>query len=134
MPKYTIEKADFEEKKNQLKVFASQTTAAPELDKFSTDADILDFLTGGIFGLASHKVTGEELNNLVVKMQACLTECNERERALIKEIGQVYETFEALDKGYIQGILLGVESAKKAGAEAKAAQKDIKDTIKWLLR
>lgn len=129
---YNIEKTNFEKKKNQLKTFADQTPASPELDKFSTDGNLSDFLTGGLFGLMEHKVTGEELNNLVTELQACLAECNERDRTLIKEFGQVYETFEALDKDYIQGILIGVKSAEKASAEAKTAQKDINDTIKAL--
>lgn len=132
MSEYNIEKADFEEKKNQLKTFADQTSTSIKLDKFSTDGDFFDFLTGGIFGLMGHKVTGEEMNNLVTKLQTCFAEYNERDRALIKEFGQVYETFEALDKGYLQGILIGVKSAEKASAEAKAAQKDIDDTIKAL--
>ncbi|MDE7088776.1 MAG: hypothetical protein K2O54_01520, partial [Prevotella sp.] len=77
-------------------------------------------------------VTGEELNNLVVELQSCFAEINERDRKLTKEFGQVYETFEALDKGYIQGILIGVKSAEKASQEAKEAQKDIDDTIEAL--
>ncbi len=72
------------------------------------------------------------MNRLVTELQSCFAEINERDRKVIKEFGQVYETFEALDKGYIQGILIGVESAKHASEEAKAAQKDADDAIKAL--
>lgn len=130
---YNIEKADFEKQKEELKSFAEQPATSTELDKFDTDGQWSDFWGGGLLGvLSGHKVTGEELNSLVTKLQSCFVEINERNRKVIKEFGQVYETFEALDKGYIQGILIGVKSAEKASQEAKSAQKDIDATIKAL--
>jgi DNA repair exonuclease SbcCD ATPase subunit len=133
VPKYNIEVADFEKQKAELKRFAEQPATSTQLDKFNTSGEWSDFWSGGIPGLLSgHKVTGEELNGLVTKLQNCFVEINERDRKVIKEFGQVYETFEALDKGYIQGILISVKSAEKASQEAKAAQKDVDDTIKAL--
>ena len=133
MPEYNIEAADFEKQKAELKRFAEQPATSTQLDKFNTSGEWSDFWSGGVPGLLSgHKVTGEELNSLVTKLQTCFVEINERDRKVIKEFGQVYETFEALDKGYIQGILISVKSAEKASKEAKAAQKDVDDTIKAL--
>lgn len=133
VPEYSIQKADFEKQKKELKAFAEQPATSTELDKFSTDGQWSDFWSGGLAGvLSGHKVTGEEINSLVTKLQGCFAEINERDRKVIKEFGQVYETFEALDKGYIQGILIGVKSAEKASQEAKDAQEDINDTIKAL--
>jgi hypothetical protein len=133
VPEYSIQKADFEKQKKELKAFAEQPATSTELDKFSTDGQWSDFWSGGLVGvLSGHKVTGEEINSLVTKLQSCFAEINERDRKVIKEFGQVYETFEALDKGYIQGILIGVKSAERASQEAKDAQKDINDTIKAL--
>lgn len=133
VPEYSIQKADFEKQKKELKDFAEQPATSTVLDKFSTDGQWSDFWGGGLIGvLSGHKVTGEEMNSLVTKLQSCFAEINERDRKVIKEFGQVYETFEALDKGYIQGILIGVKSAEKASQEAKDAQKDINDTIKAL--
>lgn len=132
MSEYSIVKTDFEKQKKELKDFAEQPATSTELDKFSTSGKFSDFLSGGLLGLMDHKVTGEEMNKLVTKLQTCFAEINERDRKVIKEFGQVYETFEALDKGYIQGILIGVKSAEEASKEAKAAQKDIDDTIKAL--
>ncbi len=133
MAKYSIEKKDFDKQKKELKKFADQPATSTELDEFKTDGQLSDFLSGGLPGfLSGHKVTGKEMNNLVTKLQSCFAEINERDRKVIKEFGQVYETFEALDKGYIQGILIGVESAKHASEEAKAAQKDADDAIKAL--
>lgn len=133
VPEYSIQKTDFEKQKKELKAFSEQPATSTELDKFSTDGQWSDFWSGGLAGvLSGHKVTGEEINSLVTKLQSCFAEINERDRKVIKEFGQVYETFEALDKGYIQGILIGVKSAEKASQEAKDAQKDIDVTIKAL--
>ena len=132
MSEYSIVKTDFEKQKKELKDFAEQPATSTELDKFSTSGKFSDFLSGGLLGLIDHKVTGEEMNKLVTELQTCFAEINERDRKVIKEFGQVYETFEALDKGYIQGILIVVKSAEEASKEAKAAQKDIDDTIKAL--
>ncbi len=129
MEEYSITKANFDKQKNELKKFSNQPATSTELDSFSTSGKLSDFLSGGLLGLTSHKVTGDEMNELVAKLQTCFSEINERDRKVIKEFGQVYETFEALDKGYIQGIVIGVESAKKASQEAKDAQKDVDDTI-----
>ena len=133
MSEYSIEKTNFENQKNELKKFAEQPATSTELDKFSTGGQWSDFWSGGIPGvLSGHKVTGEELNNLVTELQTCFAEINARDQKVIKEFGQVYKTFEALDQGYIQGILIGVKSAEKASMEAKAAQKDVDNTIKAL--
>ncbi len=133
MAGFEIERANFEKKKNELKKFAEQKATNTELSGVETDGQWSDFWSGGIPGwLSGHKVTGDELNSLVTKLQNCFVEVNERERKVVKEFGQVYETFEALDKGYIQGILISVKSAEKASSEAKAAQKDIDDTINAL--
>jgi hypothetical protein len=133
VPEYSIQKTDFEKQKKELKTFAEQPATSTQLDKFDTDGKWSDFWSGGLPGvLSGHKVTGDEMNDLVTELQSCFKEINERDRKIIKEFGQVYETFEALDKGYIQGILIGVKSAEKASQEAKDAQKDIDDTIKAL--
>lgn len=140
MAEYKITSKDFDRQKNELKRFAEQPATSTELGKFDTNGNFSDFLSSGFWGLANHKVTGEELNVLVTELQSCLAEINERERMVFKEFGQVYETFEALDKDYIQGILLGIESAKEASLqakeaseEAKVAQKNIDATIETLI-
>lgn len=132
MSEYNIEKANFEKQKEELKTFAEQPATSTELDKFSTKGKFSDFLGGGLLGMLDHKVTGDEMNEFVAELQKCFVEINERDKKVIKEFGQVYETFESLDKGYIQGILIGVKSAEEASREAKVAQKDIDDTIKAL--
>lgn len=122
---FDIQKEIFEKEKNKLKEFAKKEATTTELSDFRTFGD-------GLFGFGSHKVTGVEANNLVEELQSCFIEINERERKVIKEFEQVYKTFEALDKNYIEGILIGVKSAEQASKEAKNAQKDVNDTINAL--
>lgn len=122
LPKtYEIKKTNFEAKTRALKQFSEELPDAPVFEKFKTH--------GFLF---SHKVTGDELNGFVAQVQDCLIDINEHNRKLVKEFGQVYETFEVLDKEYINGILIGVESAKTASQEAKKAQKDANKTIALL--
>ena len=121
MSEYNIEKADFEKHKNELKEFSERPATSAELETFNTK--------GGPFGWFDHNVTGAEINELVLQLQRCFLEINERDKNVIREFGQVYETFEALDNEYIKGILTGIKSAEKASQEAKDAQKDIDDTI-----
>lgn len=133
MQEYSLAQADFDEQKRKIKEFAEQPATSTELGKFNTNGQFDDFLIGGIPGLlAGHKVTGKEINELVAELQSCFAEINERDRKVIEEFGQIYKTFEALDKGYIQGIIASVKSAEYASKEAKNAQKDIDDTFQLL--
>jgi len=120
--KYVIAQRDFTQRKNQLKNFAEKTGEAIPLDKFRTSE--------GIFDLFDHKVTGYELNRLVSQLQEKFIAVLERERDFQKEFLEVYETFESLDKGYIQGILISVKSAEKASQDAKGASLEAKKATK----
>lgn len=118
MNKIEYERANFDEQKNKLKKFANNyrvNTYLPMVEK-----------EGFFF---SHKVTGEEMNSLVEKVQKSLAQINERQSKTIKTFETVYETFDILDKGYIQKMLLNLQAANEASEQAKKAQKDINDTI-----
>ena len=120
LPKtYEIKKTNFEAKKNQLKIFSEDLPENPEFEKVKTEE----------WFFFDHKVTGEEMNEFVAKVQDCFININEHNRKMVKEFGQIYETFDVLDKEYIKGILIGVESAKRVSQEIKDAQKDADKTI-----
>ena len=119
--KEIITSHSFEEAKNQIAEFSKNANTAVEFDRVDTD--------GGLFGWFDHTVTGEELNKLTAQVQEQFIQTNKYASETAKEFGQVYQALEALDKDYIQAILISVESAKKASKEAKDAQKDIKKTI-----
>ncbi|MDS0526589.1 hypothetical protein NNC19_12930 [Clostridium sp. SHJSY1] len=121
MGELSIKTHDFESSKNQLKVFSEQTPTDLELHKVD--------IRGGFLGLGDHKVTGYELNSLTTQIQDYLIDFNSLHTKFLKEFGQVYNALEALDKDYIQAILIAIKAAEKANNEVKVAQSDITKTI-----
>lgn len=121
MSELIIKTHNFEKSKNQLKVFSEQTSTDLELRKVD--------ISGGFLGLGDHKVTGYELNSLTSQIQKYLINFNSLHTKFIKEFGQVYNALEALDKDYIQAILIAIKAAEKANNEVKIAQGDITKTI-----
>ncbi len=121
MDELIIKTHDFEESKNQIKVFSEQTSSELKIDKVDTG--------GWFFGLGDHNVTGRELNTLASQIQEYLIDFNTLNTKFIKEFGQVYNALEALDKDYIQAILIAIKAAEKANDEVKVAQGDISNTI-----
>ena len=124
MGKEIIEAHKFDESKKSLKAFSDESKTTYEISKVKSD--------GGLFGLGNHKVTGTELNSIISQIQNYLIKANECEIKIIEEFGEVYNTFENLDKEYIQSILISIESAKKANSKSVKAQEDINKTIKIL--
>lgn len=121
MTEITIKKHNFDKAKNNIKQFS--LTKPEELALNKVDVN------GGLFNWFDHKVTGAELNSLTNQVQEYLIKFNNLHSKFIKEFGEVYNALEALDKEYIEGILISVKAAEKASMEAKDAQKDIKKTI-----
>ena len=121
MNELAIKTHDFERSKNQLKEFSQQTPTDLELRKVN--------ISGGFLGLGDHKVTGYELNSLTSQIQDYFIDFNSLHTKFIKEFGQVYNALEALDKDYIQAILIAIKAAEKANNEVKVAQSDITKTI-----
>ena len=131
-----IDKHNFEISKNRLKKFSEHTKTDLELDKVRTGGDFLDVWSKGIFGFFNHSVTGKELNELTSQIQECLIDVNKTQIKIIKEFREVYNTFETLDKEYINGILLSIEGIKKTNERIEKNQKDIKksqDDIEQML-
>lgn len=121
MKELAIKTHKFEKSKNELKRFSEQSIKDIELRRVEVD--------GGFLGLGNHKVTGDELNELTSDIQKHLIKNNEFHTKFIKEFGQVYQALEALDKEYIQAILMAIKSSEKANEDVKMAQKDIGKTI-----
>jgi DNA repair exonuclease SbcCD ATPase subunit len=121
MSELVIKTHDFERSKNQLKVFSEQTPQDLELRRVD--------ISGGFLGRGDHKVTGYELNSLTTQIQEYLIDFNTLHTKFINEFGQVYNALEALDKDYIQAILIAIKAAEKANNDIKTAQSDITKTI-----
>lgn len=121
MGDFIIKTHDFETYINQLKVFSEQNLTDVELRKVD--------ISGGFLGLGDHKVNGYELNSLTTQIQDNLIYLNSSNIKCLKEFRQVYNALAALDKDYIQAIIIAFKAAEKANNEIKVAQGDITKTI-----
>ena len=102
-----IKTHNIEISKNKLKNFSEETQTDFELDRVKNNDDI------DIFKWFDHGVTGKELNKLISQIQKYFFDINNTQIKIIKEFGEVYNTFESLDKEYIKATLLSIEGIKK---------------------
>ncbi|WP_140384196.1 hypothetical protein [Bacillus mobilis] len=100
----------FNEKKNKLKAFSENLPEEADLPSVP--------ISGGLFGWFNYDVTGSDLNKLTTNIQEKMTKQNEVIRRTIKEFDTIYNTFSALDKEYIQGILVSLKAAEEANSKA----------------
>lgn len=132
MSEITIKTHDFEVAKQGLKEFSEQTTADLDLKKVDTSKGVGewfgDWLKGAGIG-TDHKVTGAEFNELTIQIQQHLIEINNQHERFIKEFGQVYDALEALDKDYIQAILISIKATEETSKGIEATQEQIKKIV-----
>ena len=121
MSDLVIKTHDFEVAKKGLKEFSQKKAEELELNTVRTD--------GGFLGLGDHKVTGSELNNRLGTIQELLIYLNKTNNRTIKEFGQVYSALEALDKDYIQAILISIKATEETSKRIEATQEQIKRIV-----
>lgn len=121
MDKLSIKEHDFEKAKRGLKEFSEKTADELKIDTVRTD--------GGFLGLGDHKVTGNELNSRLETIQEHLIDLNTMNNRTVKEFGQVYNALEALDKDYIQAILVSIKATEKTSESIQSTQEQIKKII-----
>lgn len=129
MGELVIEYHDFEKAKKEIKTFSEQTTTDLDLKRVDNSKDVGEFLGDWFFGRGvglDHMVTGEELNDLTSQIQTHLHNINNTQIKLIKEFGQVYSALEALDKDYIQAILVSLRRLKKQAKEFRRPKSKLK--------
>lgn len=118
---YDIDTHSFETAKKELQQYS-------EAHQYNTDLMRVQ-RTGGLFGLFDHKVTGDELNELVSQIQDYFCDFKQIQLGLENEVIQVYKALEALDKDYITAIVDSFKATEEVNAKAKKNRKDIEDTI-----
>lgn len=118
MNELTIQSHKFDKAKNELKKFSERIPSTMDLESVSTHE--------GLFNWFEHNVKGDELNKLTAQIQTYLISINETQKKSIKEFGQVYQALEALDKDYIQYILISIKAAEKASLQAKKSADEAK--------
>jgi DNA repair exonuclease SbcCD ATPase subunit len=125
MSNIVVKTHDFEEAKEGLKKFSERTMESLELSSVNNHKSVGEWFgnlfTGGGIG-RKHTVTGEEFNILVQEMQEHLIKINNMHIDFVKEIKHVYLALEALDKDYIQAILISLKSTEKTSEGLKVAQ------------
>ena len=115
-----IHKEKFKLALKKLEALSKRGDFNIKYEKFETD--------GGFLGLGSHKVTGSEINeNLVKPLQENLNSVQENIKNLFMTSQEIYRTFDALDKEYISGILTSIGMANETSNQALAASMDAKD-------
>ena len=111
MSNLPIKCSSFELNKEKIKKFSANLPRPIELNAVAEKR----------FCFFDHNVTGKEFNSLLQDLQKALCDSNEVDRKIIKEFASIYNTFESLDKGYIQGICASVASAEESSQQALAA-------------
>ena len=132
MGELVIQYHDFENAKNEIKKFSEQTTTDLDLKRVDDSKGVGEFLGDWILGRGiglNHKVTGEELNELTSQIQKHLHSINNTQIKLIKEFGQVYGALEALDKDYIQAILVSIKATEETSEGIQKTQEQIKKIV-----
>ena len=127
-----IEQHNFENAKNELKKFSEQTTTELELKRVDNSKGVGEFLGDWFLGRGlglSHKVTGEEFNELTTQIQNHLRSVNNTQIKLIKEFGQVYTALEALDNDYIKAILISIKATEETSQSIQVTQEQIKKIV-----
>lgn len=124
MNKSLIKKHNFQVAKDKIEQLSRELPSNPCFDQVEEDA--------GPFGLLDHKVTGEEMNNFIGKVQDKLVSVNSSLISITNGFKEVYKAFDFLDSEYINGIIGAVESAEDASEKAVQAQSDIKKTVENL--
>lgn len=132
MGELVIQYHNFENAKKELKKFSEQTTTDLDLKRVDDSKGVGEFLGDWFWGRGiglDHRVTGEELNELTSEIQTHLCSINNTQIKLIREFGQVYSALEALDKDYIQAILISIKQTEATSESIKETQGQIKRIV-----
>lgn len=132
MGELVIQYHDFENAKKEIKKFSEQTTTDLDLKRVDDSKGVGEFLGDWFFGRGigkDHLVKGEELNDLTSQIQTHLHSINNTQIKLIKEFGQVYSALEALDKDYIQAILVSIKATEETSEGIQKTQEQIKKIV-----
>ena len=123
-----IKRHNFDAAKERIKNYSQQRVAELKIDSVSYCGT--SFL-GDLFG-TDHNVTGSEFNSRIKAIREYLIMLNDRNNNNIKEFREVYNALESLDKEYIAGILISIESVKETNSSLKEKQKQIDGLVEKL--
>lgn len=119
MKDINIKRHNFNKALKRLSSFIAEYEELPGLDTVETES----------FIIFEHRVTGEEFNNLVEQVLWHLNNIYDQHVKYVEELHDVYTALNALDKDYIEAILIEMKLSKKVNEKVQKAQDDIKKTI-----
>ena len=114
-----IKTHDFQAAKESIEKFGSKSNNLPGISRVEETC----------FGIFKHRVSGEEFNSLVSKLQTHFVAQNAVIMSVIDEFNQVYQAFESLDKDYIAGIVSSIKAAEKVSNEERKDRADIRRLV-----
>ncbi len=114
-------KALFLQRKNRLKALEKEMPKKVTFTQVNED--------GGFFNWFNHEVTGRELNQFSKEVKDCFIRQNQAFEYVYNGLHEVYETFDALDKEYLQGIAIALKGNEKTVEELKETQYDINQLV-----
>ena len=123
---------DFENAKEEIKKLSEQTTKDLDLKRVDDYKGVGEFFGDWFLGRGfgtDHLVKGKELNELTTQIQTHLYSINNTQNKLIKEFGHVYSTLEALDKDYIQAVLISINATDETSESVQKAREQIKRIV-----
>lgn len=120
-----IRKDKFDLAKKRIHDLANNVPTVEELPPLETE--------GGWFGWSDKKVTGAEINQITRNINNSFIKNNGEIIKIYNQFKEVYNTFDILDKEYIQGILTAVEGADVASQQALSASEEAKEASKEAL-
>ena len=119
MGELVISTHDFEESKRKIEKLSGKVPSKVNFNTFPTEGNWIPW--------RDHKVTGKEINDdLVLPLQSTIRSLKSSILDLFTLSKEVYKAFEALDRDYIQGIVIGVKSAEEASNQARTASDQAK--------
>lgn len=80
-------------------------------------------------GLFRANVKGDDLNGLVTELQTTFSGINERVINMYGQLDTVFNTVEAIHKGSVEGVIVGLKSAQKAIEQAEYAIDQLAETL-----
>lgn len=122
MTNQIVKSREFENSKKKLQKFSKRIPSTSRIPNVAETT---------FFGILNSNVTGEDLNKVVKTFQDRSIQTNEYLRNITKEFETIYDTFESLDKDYIQSIIIAIKSAEES---SKQADKNYKITESLIIK
>lgn len=119
-----VKRQNFDNAMRSIKSYADGAKRPASLNRVS--------VSGGPFGWFDHKVTGDELNNIVSQLEDQLISLNNFDIGMLDTFKDIYKALDSLDREHISGILAAANAAKAASDTANKNVNQISQIVEVL--